>query len=123
MSTVAAADEAKTGTEEGAEEEVGGEEQVALREEPQAGTETETVAVDGAVVAVEGRGGAEVAEGVDTLAVAGVVQPPGKTDGGGGVRHARGLGVGGVEVATPAKGSGRPRALRLKRCNGQQAAC
>lgn len=75
--------------------------------------------VDEELVAVEVRGGAAVAEGVDTLAVAGVAQPWGKTDGEEGVRRA-GLGVAGeVEVVTSAKGSGRPRLLRLKRCNRQ----
>lgn len=101
--TVAAADEAKTGTEEEAEE--GGQE--APGEEP--GAETETV--DEEVVAVEVRGGAAVAEGVETLAAAGAAQSLGKTDGRGGVRCARGLGV---EVAAPARGSGRPRLLGLK---------
>lgn len=112
-STVAAADEAKTGTEAEAEAEGGG--QVVL------GQEAETV--DGEVVAVEVRGGAAAAEGVGTLAVAGAAQWWGKTDGGGRARRARGLGVGGVEVVTSAKGSGRPRPPRLKRCEGQQAVC
>lgn len=117
-SPAAAADEAKTGTEEEEAEEEG--EEVARGEEAEAEVQLETV--DGeVVVAVVGRGGAAGAEGVDTLVV-GRGGAGGKTDGGGRVRRARGLGVGGVGVAMPAKGRSRARRLRLKRCNPQQAA-